>query len=118
MYRLILIVMLLLLVACNDKQINFVLNANETIDLVAGGNFEQIQPSDNRYEQLRHWLKKNENGWSQIYSTPPGGGVLVRGQSLHLQFFGKTAYASSSDGVVHKQVKESEYAFLIAPNGT
>ena len=117
MYRPLFIVILLLLTAC-DQNVSFTLPTNLPVDVVAAGNFEQIQPSDNRHKQLHHWLENNKNGWSTIYATTPSGGVLVRAGDLRLQFFGTTAYVSTSDGILSKEVKQSEYAFLILPTDT
>ena len=72
-----------------------------------------IEPSSEKYRQLDTWLSQNRRGWSQLYSTPPGGGVLVFVGDIRLQLFGTSAFATTTQGVLTKSVNESSYAFLI-----
>ena len=72
-----------------------------------------IDPSSEKYRQLDAWLSQNQRGWSQLYSTPPNGGVLVSVGDIRLQLLGTSAFATTTQGVLTKSVTESGYAFLI-----
>ena len=72
-----------------------------------------IEPSDDAHRELQAWLAKNQTGWSQLYYTPPSAGTLLTAPGLRLHLSGNAAYATVPEGMLTKQVAESEYAFLV-----
>ena len=72
-----------------------------------------IEPSDDAHRELQAWLAKNQTGWSQLYNTPPSGGILLTAPGLRLHLSGNAAYATVPEGMLTRQVSESEYAFLV-----
>jgi len=73
-----------------------------------------LDPSSAEYSELSSWLRQNQSGWSRLVATPPANGLLVSSGRFHLQFTGRTALVTTSEGVFTKDVAESEYAFLLA----
>ena len=72
-----------------------------------------IEPSSDAHRKLQYWLVENRAGWSQLYYTPPSGGILLSTPEMHIHLFGDTAYATVPTGIIAKQVSESEYAFVV-----
>ena len=72
-----------------------------------------IEPSDDAHHELQAWLAKNQAGWSKLYYTPPSRGILLTAPGLRLHLSGTAAYATVPEGMLTRQVSESEYAFLV-----
>ena len=94
-----------------STSIPFALSPEATVHVtVLGtpGNECIIEPHEDAHRRLRHWLAANRAGWSQLHSTPPSGGVLLTAPELRLHLHGATAYVTVPDGILMKQVSESE----------
>lgn len=76
-----------------------------------------IKPSDDAHRELQNWFAENQRGWSQLYYTPPSGGILLTAPGVRLHLSGSAAYAAVSEGMLTKQVSETDYAFLICKPG-
>jgi hypothetical protein len=71
-----------------------------------------LTPSSEEYHRLELWIKHNQSGWSPYVATTPGGGILLTGRDLWLQFIGSSAIAHIPEGTFTKSVVPSDYAFL------
>jgi hypothetical protein len=76
-----------------------------------------IEPSDGAHRELQNWFAENQLGWSQLYYTPPNGGILITAPGVRLHLSGSAAYATVSEGMLTKQVSETDYAFLTCEPG-
>jgi hypothetical protein len=118
MQRVALVLVLLLLGGC-AQSLALSLPKDVPVQVIsASGATRELQPSDQAYQQLAHWLAQNQGGWSGVYATNPSGGILVRCGKLQLQFVGSSAFALTTKGMFTKSVKGSEYAFLTAAPST
>jgi hypothetical protein len=98
--------------------LHLALPADTSIRVVAGSDEQTIAPSDARYRELQQWLARNQKGWSPVFATNPGGGVLVSAGDLWLQFFDTTVFTRTPEGLLQKKVHPSEYAFLQPRNAS
>ena len=78
----------------------------------------QLKPDEPAYQEMAIWIARNQQGWTQSYATNPAGGIFVSSGQWRLQFSGTSAYLLTENGMLTKQVKESEYAFLRLPAGS
>jgi hypothetical protein len=118
MHRVALLLVLLALGGCTQSLALSLPKGTPVQVISAAGTARELQPSDQSYQQLAHWLAQNQGGWSGVYATNPNGGILVRCGNLHLQFVGSAVFALTTKGMFTKQVKGSEYAFLTAAPST
>jgi|SRR5690606_23862155 len=115
--RILIVVIGLLLAACSTT-VDFAVAPGATIQVRDSSGASQLNPGDRAYEEMTSWIARNQQGWSQLYATNPAGGISASSGQWCLQFFGSAAYLNTKDGMLIKEIKESDYAFLSLQTGT
>jgi len=106
----------LLLSACSTT-VDFAIAPDAPIYVRDSSVVQELKPGEPSYQEMADWIARNQQGWSQSYATNPAGGIFVSSGQWRLQFSGTAAYLRTESGMLTKQVKESEYAFLRLPAG-
>jgi hypothetical protein len=95
-----------------SQTVSLTLPADTPVRITADSHQHMITPSDPRYDRLREWLARNQSGWSQVFATNPGGGIIITAGDFWLQFVDATAFTRTHDGLLQKKVRPADYAFL------
>ena len=106
----------LLLSACSTT-VDFAIASDAPVQVRYSSVEQQLKPGDPAFQEMADWIARNQKGWSQSSATNPANGIFVSSGQWRLQFVGTSVYLHTESGMLTKQVKESEYAFLRVPAG-
>ncbi len=95
-----------------SQTVSLALAADAPVRITIDSRQDMIAPADPRYGRLREWLARNQSGWSPVFATNPGGGVIVTAGDLWLQFVGDTVFTRTHNALLQKKVQPADYAFL------
>ncbi len=96
-----------------SHSVHLALPVNTPVRVLADSWEQLIPPSDVRCDELGRWLARNQKGWSPVFATNPGGGILVTAGDMWLQFIGTTVFTRTPDGLLRKKVEPHDYAYLL-----
>ena len=77
-----------------------------------GGPHYTVDPGSDTHRQLERWVEHNRSGWIRYDATLPDRGIIVRANSVDLQFLGSKVFAQTPQGAFQKPVAPADYGFI------